>query len=432
MSAHDAPTPPPRWLARGGTFDDSRHLIQHRQSGGSHERAPSRGPPVVASRRGPPVPAGDDRRRRLPARPRARRRGVRAAAASHHHGRRPAGVPGPRRRVRRRRRRRDRARAPGASTPTTSSDRRPPQRDRELAGEEQTRGEAGGDRASPPRPVRRGPISTPTTLGPRVPELRIHVGTGWAILTEFGADPGDGCARAPRDDGVGRPHDRRAVRPTRALRSTRSATVEEWEQVAAGAAGGSAPEPSSIVSVVVLVSDTSRRAAGGKDGATTPPISSCGCRPTGCAPNVPTEGRVGGAGPSDVSMLWVDDYAVTLDTDPGRIASSPFELRGDGDGALAIYEDGRRVAPARVAAAAPLLRPRHGRRHPVLEDRPAAPRLAGEHRAPDVRLLGQRRPVRVLRHRRVVCEPDARRRRRRPPSWPRWPWPLATSTAPST
>jgi radical SAM protein (TIGR04043 family) len=61
-----------------------------------------------------------------------------------------------------------------------------------------------------------------------------------------------------------------------------------------------------------------------------------------------TEGRVGGAGPSDVGMLWVDDHAVTLDTEPGRIASSPFELRGDGEGAFAVYEDGRRVAAARL------------------------------------------------------------------------------------
>ena len=68
----------------------------------------------------------------------------------------------------------------------------------------------------------------------------------------------------------------------------------------------------------------------------------------GLRTEVPTEGRVGGAGPSDVSMVWVDDYAITLDTNPGRTASSPFELRGDADGALAIYEDGRRVAPART------------------------------------------------------------------------------------
>lgn len=67
----------------------------------------------------------------------------------------------------------------------------------------------------------------------------------------------------------------------------------------------------------------------------------------GLRTGVATEGRVGGAGPSDVSMLWVDDYAVTLDTNPARSADSPFELRGDGD-ALAVYEDGRPIAQARA------------------------------------------------------------------------------------
>ncbi len=57
-------------------------------------------------------------------------------------------------------------------------------------------------------------------------------------------------------------------------------------------------------------------------------------------------GRAGGAGPSDVGMLWVDDVALTLDTDPSRAALSPFELRPDGDG-FALFEDGNRRAAAR-------------------------------------------------------------------------------------
>jgi radical SAM protein (TIGR04043 family) len=69
---------------------------------------------------------------------------------------------------------------------------------------------------------------------------------------------------------------------------------------------------------------------------------------TGLRTNVATEGRSGGAGPSDVGMLWVDDYALTLDTDPGRSAASPFELRSDPSGALGIYEQDQWVAPARV------------------------------------------------------------------------------------
>jgi radical SAM protein (TIGR04043 family) len=68
----------------------------------------------------------------------------------------------------------------------------------------------------------------------------------------------------------------------------------------------------------------------------------------GLRTNVPTEGRVGGAGPSDVGMLWVDDYAITLDTDLARSAASPFELRYDQRGTLGIYEHVRWRAPARV------------------------------------------------------------------------------------
>lgn len=57
-------------------------------------------------------------------------------------------------------------------------------------------------------------------------------------------------------------------------------------------------------------------------------------------------GRSGGAGPTDVSMLWVEDMALTLDTNAAKVASSPFELRDDDQG-LAIYESGVRVASAR-------------------------------------------------------------------------------------
>src|SRR5262249_42129955 len=62
---------------------------------------------------------------------------------------------------------------------------------------------------------------------------------------------------------------------------------------------------------------------------------------------VSTEGRKGGAGPSDVGMIWVEGLALTLDTDPGRVRQSPFELRDDEAGP-AIYENGRRVAGART------------------------------------------------------------------------------------
>jgi radical SAM protein (TIGR04043 family) len=46
-------------------------------------------------------------------------------------------------------------------------------------------------------------------------------------------------------------------------------------------------------------------------------------------------------------MLWVEELALTLDTDPARVEQSPFELRVDEAG-TAIYEHGRRVASART------------------------------------------------------------------------------------
>ncbi len=61
----------------------------------------------------------------------------------------------------------------------------------------------------------------------------------------------------------------------------------------------------------------------------------------------PVEGRSGGAGPSDVGMLWVDGVALTLDTDAARVGRSPFELRAEDDG-FGLYEHGRRRAGART------------------------------------------------------------------------------------
>jgi radical SAM protein (TIGR04043 family) len=63
-------------------------------------------------------------------------------------------------------------------------------------------------------------------------------------------------------------------------------------------------------------------------------------------------GRSGGAGPSDVGMLWVDGVALTLNADDQRSARSPFELRPEGDG-FAVFEGGLRRADAR-----PQTRPR--------------------------------------------------------------------------
>jgi hypothetical protein len=68
-------------------------------------------------------------------------------------------------------------------------------------------------------------------LGPRVPELRIHVGTGWAILTEMGADQATGApvlivttARVDPATGELSAHEGGAVHTV--------GTAEEWERVA--------------------------------------------------------------------------------------------------------------------------------------------------------------------------------------------------------
>ena len=68
-------------------------------------------------------------------------------------------------------------------------------------------------------------------LGPRVPELRIHVGTGWAIRTEMGADQATGApvlivttARVDPATGELSAHEGGAVHTV--------GTAEEWERVA--------------------------------------------------------------------------------------------------------------------------------------------------------------------------------------------------------
>ena len=84
-----------------------------------------------------------------------------------------------------------------------------------------------------------------------------------------------------------------------------------------------------------------------------------------------------------------------------RRRASPYVLKAEDDG-YAIFE-GTPAAGYRLAPAAPtLLRPHHRRRHPVLEDRPAAPRLVRQHSRSDLLLLGQRRPMQVLRDRRLL------------------------------
>lgn len=67
--------------------------------------------------------------------------------------------------------------------------------------------------------------------------------------------------------------------------------------------------------------------------------------------DAPVRGRRGGAGPSDVGMVWVGGVPLTLATDPSRSSRSPFSLADDGrasEGELGIYEGGQRVADLRT------------------------------------------------------------------------------------
>ena len=89
---------------------------------------------------------------------------------------------------------------------------------------------------------------------------------------------------------------------------------------------------------------------------------------------VPVERRQGGAGPSDSGMLWVGGFPLTVPTDNAAAAESPYVLRAEDDG-FAIFEGSLRLARVRPPAETTLLRPQHRGRGPVLEDRPAAPRL---------------------------------------------------------
>jgi hypothetical protein len=104
-------------------------------------------------------------------------------------------------------------------------------RDRELAGEDRRLAR----RAAIERARAAGVDWTDVhadPLGPRVPELRIHVATGWAILTEVGADEATGTpvlvvTTTRVDLATG---DLRAD-PGAVVRT--ASTAEEWEQVAA-------------------------------------------------------------------------------------------------------------------------------------------------------------------------------------------------------
>ena len=146
---------------------------------------------------------------------------------------------------------------------------------------------------------------------------------------------------------------------------------------------------------------------------------------------VPLERRTGGAGPSDSGMLWVGGFPITVPTDNAAAAGSPYVLKAEDDG-YAIFEGDRRLADAST------------QQRPRFYDLTTADGMPywkigllhldsfAEHRGADLRLLGQRRPVQVLRHRGLAGRrPDDREEEPRSSS-PRSRWPPRSSTAPST
>ena len=118
-------------------------------------------------------------------------------------------------------------------------------------------------------------------------------------------------------------------------------------------------------------------------------------------------------------MLWVGGFPLTVPTDNARRCR--LAVRAEGRGRRLCHLPGRSGWPRRPPSGAHASTTSDRRRHPVLEDRPAAPGLVRQHGRADLRLLGQRRPVQVLRHRRLAGrrphhrqeEPRAARRGRR-------------------
>ena len=114
-------------------------------------------------------------------------------------------------------------------------------------------------------------------------------------------------------------------------------------------------------------------------------------------------GRRGGAGPSDALFLWVRGLPLTVPWHAAFVERSPYIDPPDRRRRRPVPRRGVRQPGQAASPAADL---RHGdcRRDPVLEDRAAPPRLDRLDRGPEVHLLGDRRAVRLLRHR-----ADARR-----------------------
>jgi radical SAM protein (TIGR04043 family) len=64
---------------------------------------------------------------------------------------------------------------------------------------------------------------------------------------------------------------------------------------------------------------------------------------------VPIGARVGGAGPADAGMIYIEGVQVTVPTSAPFVADSPYALRGEDDGGWGIYRGQDRLASAAVA-----------------------------------------------------------------------------------
>ncbi len=71
---------------------------------------------------------------------------------------------------------------------------------------------------------------------------------------------------------------------------------------------------------------------------------------SGLRVEVPLAARVGGAGPADAGMLYIEGVQTTVPTGAAYVASSPYALRGEDDGGWAVYRGTDRLASAALAA----------------------------------------------------------------------------------
>jgi radical SAM protein (TIGR04043 family) len=70
---------------------------------------------------------------------------------------------------------------------------------------------------------------------------------------------------------------------------------------------------------------------------------------SGLRVEVPIGARVGGAGPADAGMLYIEGVPTTVPTSSGFVTESPYALKGEDDGGWAVYRGPERLASASLA-----------------------------------------------------------------------------------